>query len=295
MLLEAESVFKGLTDDSASRPSARGRPPSTSIFEVLAQNDATIISEATLREATHVAMTMAKFPLLAYVNEPISHFSNTTVRSSVQLLADELNESMVVPESIMRAYRNTSPYVLDVFDLTPESLSLPIPLKKIVPNDGDGLVELQSTENLQDSQFHRLHGIDAPELYATSFININNKVIKRRHGHLSHLALHFYLNSLVEPRGTGYLFRERARNGETPVDIYNRQISSFWVVWCSCPNVQELSMIDDILEQLENAEEPVKRRICSMINPRYATNDRPFFLSLNALLVLSGFSYVFTK
>ena len=169
----------------------------------------------------------------------------------------------------------------------------------IVPNDGDGLVEiivpLQHPDPLQNCIYHRLFGVDAPELYCKSFIKTNEKVHKRRNGHLSHLALHYYINSFVRPRGTGSICKEGPRLGEIPTDRYQRPISSFWFVWFSTPNKEELSMLDEILLSLEGQQDWVQRRIISYSNPRAATCDNPFLVNVNALLVLSGFCHVYTK
>ena len=169
-LLDAEVHFKSQNSASNNEPAqGRGRPTTNSMYEVLASTQNAIFSEAALRETTYVAMALSKFSLLSFVNEPISHFSSSLVRSSIQLLPDVLQESMNIPPNIGSAYSNISPYVLDVADIKAERLSPMIPIQKIIPNDGDGLVVLQEEHQLHDAIFHRLFAVDAPELYCTSF------------------------------------------------------------------------------------------------------------------------------
>lgn len=293
-LLDAEVHFKSQNSASNNEPAqGRGRPTTNSMYEVLANTQNAIFSEAALRETTYVAMALSKFSLLSFVNEPISHFSSSLVRSSIQLLPDVLQESMNIPPNIGSAYSNISPYVLDVADIKPESLSPMIPIQKIIPNDGDGLVVLQEEHQLHDAIFHRLFAVDAPELYCTSFANSDDgHTRKRRNGHLSHLALHFYLNSFAGPNATGTIRREYPLSDE-PKDKYNRPISSFWFVWLFSPNEDELLVIDRIQHLIQNHS--ASCRVMSGINPRDATPHNPFLLNLNALLVLSGFCHVYTR
>lgn len=245
---------------------------------------------------TYVAMTMTKFPLLSYVNEPISHFSSGLVRQSAELLGDVLHDSFSVPPNIASAYENGSPYKLDATDITPQSLSPPIPFSKLVINDGDGLVELNNSGQLRnDSIYHRFFAVDAPELYSTNFININGKLFKRRNGHLSHLAVHYYINNFAGPAGTAEIRKQYPRSGQIPTDRYRREITSFWFVWHTSPNASELCILDDILNMLHTQEERVIRRVASNIHPRAATAENPFLVNLNALLVLSGFCHVYTR
>lgn len=283
----------------SDRPLGQGRPTSTSMFEVVAKQENYFTSEAALRETTYVAMTMMKFPLLSFVNEPISHLSSATVRSSVQLLADVLQESFKVPDSISLAYKGISPYVLSVLDLRPTSLSPPIALDMIVPNDGDGLVQLHVPPNqpnrFQSAIYHRLFAVDAPELYSVSFINANEASSKRRNGHLSHLAVHYYLNSFLGPKGSAILCTEKPHHSEVPKDKYHRHISSFWFAWQNEPTAMELSILDEIMTALQGEPDWVRCRIVSRHDPRSANADNPFLVNLNALLVLSGFCHVYTK
>lgn len=292
--MRADAHFKEVSGAHVPTTS-RGRPTTKCLFDVLGKSGQSVISEGTMRETTYVAMTVAKFPMLSYVNEPLSHFSTAGVKSTAQLIADLLQESMVVPSSISTAYTTMSPYKLDACALQSQDLSDSLPLSRLVPNDGDGIAILQAPNSIHLSQHHRLFAVDAPELFSTSFINNNGSISKQRNGHLSHLALHYYLNSFTEPQGTGRVCIERSVNREILTDRYDRPLSSFWFVWSACPNDKELAMIEAIIEVLHTEEANVKRRILNMANPRAANNHYPFLLSLNALLVLSGFCVVYTK
>lgn len=275
------------------RAEGPGRPTTISIYEVLANSQNSISSEAALRETTYVAMALSKFPLLSFVNEPISHFSSSLVRSCIQLLPDTLQESMNIPPNICNSYCKISPYVHDVTNIKLEGLSPEIPVQKLIPNDGDGLVELELEGQLHSAVYHRLFAVDAPELYCTAFANSDSgHTTKRRNGHLSHLAVHFYVNSFSGPNATGTIRRELPINSE-PKDKYGRTISSFWFVWLSSPNEGELSIIDTIQQLIKNHS--ASCRVISNINPRAATANNPFLLNLNALLVLSGFCHVYTR
>ena len=299
LLLGAEKRFKGTAPTATRTSNQPGRPTCTNVFEVLSNNEYLEISEQSLRDAASVAMTVSNFPLLSYVNEPISHLASPTIRPLVQILADTFQESHSVPHNIAEAYYNSSPYVNSASSLTPLSLSNPIPLEMLVPNDGDGIVELtvQPTQPgaLQNAIYHRLYGIDAPELFCVSFINANGKTLTRRNGHLSHLAVHYYLQQFGRPKGTSLICKENPRYGESPVDRYRRPLSVFWIVWYQRPSSDELIVLDEILASLEGEEGVVRSRMISDFHPMDATTNKPFFLNLNALLVLSGFSHVYTK
>lgn len=285
--------------DIPNRPRSQGRPTTLSIFEVLGEGEYLATSEASLRETTYVAMTMSNFPILSFVNEPISHLTSPVVRPLVEILSDTLLESCSIPQSIATAYNSLSPYVIDASTLSSSSFAPPVSLDMLVPNDGDGIVELTlrpTQPNVLDSAvFHRLYAIDAPELYCTSFINANGKLLKRHNGHLSHLGLHFYLHSFGRPKGTALICKENPRFGKTPVDKYQRPLSSFWFAWFQVPSSAELQLLDGIMSVVDDQADSVKSRLMSNFNPRVAETENPFLLNLNALLVVSGFSHTYTK
>lgn len=298
--MEAEKVFKQNLDVPTSRSVQAGRPTSVNICEVLGDEEFLAASEATLREATHLAMTLSHFPLLCYANEPISHLTSSSIRPLVDILADTFQESCSVPDNIARAYDSSSPYVNNASCISPSSLSCNIPLELLVPNDGDGIVELtvhpRQPNALHNAVYHRFHAVDAPELFCTSFVKVNNNdVLKRHNGHLSHLAVHYYLVSFGRPRGTSLICKENPRFGMTPVDKYQRPLSVFWFAWFQIPDSVELLILDDIIASIEGEEDSVRSRLMSSFNPRDAAIERPFLLNLNALLVVSGFCHVYTR
>jgi len=137
--------------------------------------------------------------------------------------------------------------------------------------------------------FHRLYAVDAPELYSITFINTNGQTFKRRNGHLCHLALRYYISQF----SSSHITRESL--AEPLEDRYKRHLSSFWFVWLTPPIPEELQVLDDILTTIVQEPQWVKERLVSTSDPRDASNNQPFFLNLNALLVLAGFCHVFTK
>jgi hypothetical protein len=141
-----------------------------------------------------------KFPLLSFANEPIPRLANGDVRSSVQLLADTLQESCSVPNNIDLAYVNISPCVKCCRDKSIISLSAYI--------IRDVNTKWWWWGTLQNAIYHRLYAVDAPSLYCTSFITADGILNKRRNGHLLHLAVHYYFNIFVRPRGTARICKE---------------------------------------------------------------------------------------
>ena len=298
LILKADSVFKEqLSSVPVAGPQPRGRPTSLSIHEVL--QDLLGVSETSLRECTYAAMTTSIFPLLSFANEPVSHLTSPTVRQVLKMLTDTFHENCSVPNNIYMAYKYKSPYVSHASEMP--LLSTPTPLHRIIPNDGDGLIELSQNyqsqrDPLRDAVTHRLFGIDAPELFCTSFLNVNGKTMKRHNGHLSHLAVHYYLNNFACPHGTAVICREVPRFSVTPKDFHNRNLSVFWLVWHNSPRDNELDKLDEIISTVSHLEDSVRGCLVSTnVTPRQASEEQPFLLNINALLVLSGFAHVYTK
>lgn len=265
----------------------RGRP---SIIELLDEENLLGVCKTSLREMTHVALAISHFPILAYSNEPISHISEAAVKPLIAQLADHFTEMCDIPESIGNEFPGLSPFTTNVGSLVLETTETPG--HSLVPNDGDGLVELNNG-SLNGAVFHRLYGIDAPELYTTYFIRVGNNIFTRRNGHISHLAVHFYLYSFSRPKGTALIYFEHSE--EMANDIYGRKLSSIWFKWSQSPTPQELSILNAISAAIVDQEIHVKARLMSCFDPRMATAENCFYLNLNALLVVTGFCLVFTK
>ncbi|KXJ15554.1 hypothetical protein AC249_AIPGENE10345 [Exaiptasia diaphana] len=260
LVLAAETAFKEkIPSAQNSSEVVCGRP---TMFDIIANSEQSFFSESALRETSYVAMAVSKFPLLAFVNEPVSHFTNANVRNTIKILGDSLQESMKVPESIASAYSILSPYVLDASQLCVQtSLSLALHPQLLVPNDGDGIVQLRSPHKLDHAIHHRLFAVDAPELYATSFVNANGVTIKRRNGHLAHLAVHYYMDNFLG-NGTASIRTEIPRNGaQQPMDNYQHRISSFWFVWIESPNASELAILYEQIAKDNNLWSGVKKNI----------------------------------
>lgn len=61
------------------------------------------------------------------------------------------------------------------------------------------------------------------------------------------------------------------------------------------PSEHELRILDAIIQKCEGTDAQEKTVLMSSFDPRMATVGSPFYLSLNALLVLSGNCHVFTR
>lgn len=165
-----------------------------------------------------------------------------------------------------------------------------MPLENLVPNDGDGVLErIWPTE-----RYHRLYAVYAPEVYSQNFMKTDNGVYKRRNGHLSHLAVHLYLNKFGKPEGTADIYVEKSK-WVMPLDHYNRHLSSFWFKWEAQPRPEEMQILREIFRVTSTLQPNVKRRLMNDTDPTASSQTQPFILNLNALLVLAGFCLVFTR
>ena len=80
-----------------------------------------------------------------------------------------------------------------------------------------------------------------------------------------------------------------------PKDFYDRPLKEFWFEFLTTPSDSELRILDAIIRNCEILEAAEKAVLLSSFDPRLASEDRPFYLSLNALLVVSGHCHVFTR
>ena len=85
---------------------SRGRPNYNSILDILDGIDDQIA----------IFNTVSKFPLLNYVNEPMSHFVSNEVCTAIINLPARIHHTCDVPSNIHKAYNNTSPYKSVVCD-----------------------------------------------------------------------------------------------------------------------------------------------------------------------------------
>lgn len=273
LLLKAEERFKELNSDE-------------SILDIIEESNALGVAHSSLREMTYAAISLRSFPILRYSNEPLSHVVNANVRPLIKILPDLFTERCAIPQNIATQFQGFSHFAVDVAEV---HLERSIPPENLIPVDGDGLVEY-TTRQIS----HRLYGVDAPELFSTYYINVNDEVLQRRNGHIAHLGLHYFIYSFAQ-YGSGKIFLERAKCN-VPLDPYGRNISSFWFQWQASPNQGEMEILSKLINLVQNLDECVKNRVMTTtIQPQEATAQRPFLLNLNALLVLAGFCLVFTR
>ena len=77
VLCEALKSFPSLPEDNDDKNSQRKRPRLTKILD---EEVHVGISATSMQEAMHVHRNLARFPILAFSNEPVSHLANKDVR-----------------------------------------------------------------------------------------------------------------------------------------------------------------------------------------------------------------------
>ena len=181
-------------------------------------------------------------------------------------------------------------------------LSAAIPPNTIAVNDGDGIVtfvDSNAPNPLQHAKYTRLADIDAPEREGiTHFIRAELQSgetfqLSRYIGHYCLLGLTFLLR-LFNDGSCGLLHYELPREGfQVLTDPFEREIRQYWIRWQNIPTEKQLHVIDKLASLVEGSG--LRNRFMSNQNPRQASEDEPFLLSINATLVLLGFAFVFTK
>ena len=71
-------------------------------------------------------------------------------------------------------------------------------------------------------------------------------------------------------------------------DHYRRPLKEFWFKFLTSPSQHELRILDAIIQKCDGVDAHEEAVSMSPFDPRLATVASPFYLSLNALLVLSG-------
>ena len=279
---------------------SRGRPNYSSILDILDGIDELGASSSNLHDQIAVFNSVSKFPLLNYVNEPMSHFVSAEVRSAIVNLPARIHHTCDVPSNIYEAYNNTSPYRSVVCDDGGPELSKKICYPTVIPCDGDGLVmniNIDSDKPLENAVFTRLFGIDAPELAAIHFVKTDDlkHVYLKRMGHISLCAVHLFLRLFVL-QGTADLCEEIPAEGiDLPHDYYGRPLREFWFKYTTPPSDEMETRFLEFVEQLVSTQSELRKRLMSPFPVCNATTMSPFLLSLNALLVVTGFCHVFTR
>ena len=279
---------------------SRGWPNCNSLLDILDGIDELGVSSSSFQDQIAIFNTVSRFPLLNYVNEPMSHFVSAEVRSVIVNLPARIHHTCDVPSNIYVAYNNTSPYRSVVCDQGSPELSDKIRYPTVIPCDGDGLVmniNIDSDKPLENAVFARLFGIDAPELAAIHFVKTDDfkHVYSKRMGHLSLCAVHLFLRMFVLC-GTADLCEEiPVERMDPPHDFYGRPLKEFWFKYTTPPSDEMEARFLAFVEQLVSAQSELRKRLMSPFPVCHATATSPFLLSLNALLVVTGFCHVFTR
>ena len=229
----------------------------------------------------------------------MSHFLNSEVKAAVSQLADRIHLECQAPDN-MHEVSLQGPFSSTVSDTQSPRLSEAIPYHTVTACDGDGLItniDIFHEDPLRNAVFTRLNGIDAPELPTVHFFKTEDlsHVFVKRIGHLSLCAVHFFLRMFVYHGGASLCEEIEREEYDAPVDIYNRPLKEYWF---SFPNPVVTRREETFLNYFETlvCEQPeIRQRLMSPFPVTQASTSQPFVISLNALLVLTGFSHVFTK
>ena len=299
-LSECMRRYQGDGGETEEIVRCRGRPRSHSLLDKLDGLETLGASASCLQDQVTILQTVSNFPLLLYVNEPMNHLTCSEVRAATQYLQDTIHQQCSVPESVFLGYQAWSVYESLASDDGQKSrLSGPIPYSTVSPNDGDGL--MMSTDwdleaPLEKAEYTRLNAVDAPELSAVHFVKTDDlqHTFCKRLGHLSLCGLHFFLCLFVYT-GCAELCEELPKDGsEYQEDLYGRPIKEFWFRFTAPPTKREVTFIST-LEALVPAESEARKRLMSPYAVSQASSDKPFLLSMNALVVVTGFCHVFTR
>ena len=279
---------------------SRGRPRYSSLLNILDGVPELGASYSSLQDQVTLYRTISKFPILNFVNEPMSHFVCSEVRLAVENLVDIIHHKCHVPTNIHLAHNGFSPFKSIVDEHQTPELSDEIELSSVTPCDGDGLVMnidlADLADPLRNAIFTRLYGIDAPELSSVHFVKTNDlqHVFSKRMGHLSLCAVHLFLR-IFAFTGSADLCEEKAKEGFDPFDYYERPLKEFWFRYRLPPTEEMEKNFLKFLDKLVSSESDLRKRLMSPFPASNATESNPFLLSLNALLVVTGFCHVFTK
>ena len=159
-------------------------------------------------------------------------------------------------------------------------------------------VNVNATNPLERAKFTRLADIGAPEREAIHFIKVelpsgDTFQLNRFLGHYSMLGLNFLLH-IFNDGSCGLLHYELPREGfQVPTGPFNREIRQYWIRWLTAPTENQLVLLDKLASLVDGSG--LRSHLMSHHDPRQASENEPFLISLNATLVLMGFAFVFTK
>ncbi len=280
----------------------RGRPKMPHLLDILDNIKTLSTSSSTLQDHILLKQTVDNFPLLSYVNEPMSHFLNGDVKIAVANLADRIHLECRAPHN-MHVTALQGAFSSTASNTQSPPLSDEIPYSTVTACDGDGLITNISQSHpdpLKDDNvvYTRLNGIDAPELSTVHFFKTHDlsHVFVKRVGHLSLCAVHFFLRTFTYS-GSASLCEELPREEyNAPFDYYDRPLKEYWFRFSNPAAVTEKERtLLNYFETLVGGKPETRERIMSPFSVTEASASKPFVISLNALLVLTGFSHVFTK
>ena len=257
-------------------------------------------SSSSMVDAIKVHRNLQQFPIVEFCNEPVSHLTNAEVRDALKTVADQIHREPQAGEELHFPFVGQSTYETSIPERGRLSLSPPINIDTVVVNDGDGLVlgvNPTSERPLGNATYTRLNRVDAPELFAIHYVRNEDtgKVLEQFKGHWSLLGVQFFLDLFVR-KGRAQFSYQLPRDGRRePEDYYGRPLKELWFTFLTMPSDRELTILDAIMQNCESLEPEDRLILMSPFNPRLATEERPFYLNLNALLVLSGHCHVFTR
>ncbi|KAL9977221.1 hypothetical protein ACROYT_G014600 [Oculina patagonica] len=104
------------------------------------------------------------------------------------------------------------------------------------------------------------------------------------------------LQDLFVLKGTAlFVYQLTKDRKREPKDFYGRPLKEYWFKFTASPTDQELRILDEVMRMSSNLDPKEKQVLMSAFNPKLASEATPFYLNLNALLVISGNCHVFTK
>ena len=163
----------GSTLPDAHHQRHRGRPRCSSLLDTLDSIESLGASSLSLQDQVLIFQAISNFPLLKYVNEPMTHFVCNDVRLAIRHLPAALHHKCDVPGNIQDAHISLRPFRYLMSDQESPPLSGEMRYSTVTPCDGDGLVvgiNLDQREPLENAEYTRFYGIDAPELSSVHFI-----------------------------------------------------------------------------------------------------------------------------
>ena len=222
------------------------------------------------------------------------------MNKALKAVPDEILRECRVEEELHNASVDGSAYESSIPERGRLNLSPPLDINTVVVNDGDGLilgVNPDSESPLRNATYTRLNRIDAPELFAVQYIRKEDtdKVLEQFKGHLSLLGVRFFLDLFVRKGRSQFCYQLPREGIREPKDFYDRPLKEFWFEFLTTPSDSELRILHAIIRNCEILEAAEKAVLMSSFDSRLASEDRPFYLRLNALLIVSGHCHVFTR